>query len=136
MTMAEIEMATLYERLDQIGFPKKFITSKALPDWWEKDCESTPGAVIEVAAYISRRLNLELSSLLDINTQPRFRSTCQPKFKKQQNTKNEELKVSYYLAARIAELTAYACKIEYQPINHFLWQRYALKFFRIDNTLI
>jgi hypothetical protein len=119
MTIAQMEMATLYERLAQIGFKKNFIDKKALPDWWGKDCESTPGAVIEGATYISRRLNLELNSLLDINTQPKFKNLCQPKFKKQQNTEKEDLRVSHYLAARIAELTAYACKTEYQPIDHY-----------------
>ncbi len=44
---------------------------------------------------------------------------CQPKFKKQQNTDNEDLRVSHCLAARIAELTAYACKTEYQPIDNY-----------------
>lgn len=118
MTIVQIEMTTLYKRLAQIGFNKKFVNKVALPDWWTNDCESTPGSVIEVAAYISRRLNIELGSLLDINVQPRFKNICQPKFKKQKNTKIEELKVSHYLPARIAELTAYACKTEYQPINH------------------
>jgi hypothetical protein len=119
MTITQMKMATLYERLAQIGFKKNFIDKKALPDWWRQDCESTPGAVIEGATYISRRLNLELDSLLDINKQPRFKNLCQPKFKKQQNTENEDLKVSHYLAARIAELTAYACKTQYQPIDHY-----------------
>lgn len=119
MTIAQMEMATLYERLSQIGFQKKFIKGKALPDWWGKDCESTPGAVIEGATYISRRLNLELSSLLDINTEPRFKNLCQPKFKKQPKTKNQDLKVSHCLAARIAELTSYACKTEYRAIDNY-----------------
>jgi Zn-dependent peptidase ImmA (M78 family) len=119
MTIAQMKMATLYERLAQIGFKKNFIKSKALPSWWEEECESTPGAVTEVATYISRRLNLELSSLLDTNTQARFKNLCQPKFKKQQNTDSEALKVAQCLAARIAELTAYACKTKYQPIENF-----------------
>lgn len=118
MTIAQIEMTTLYNRLDQIGFDKKFINNKALPDWWDEDCEATPGAVIEAAAYISRRLNLELNSLLDRNSQPRFKNLCQPKFKTQHNTDSKELKVSHFLASRIAELTAYACNREYQPINN------------------
>ena len=119
MTLAKIEMATLYERLAKIGFSRKFIKTKALPDWWEKDCESTPGSVIEGAAYISRRLNLELNSLLDTNTKPRFKNLRQPKFKKQTDTKNKELQVSHCLAARIAELTAHACKTKYQPIDRY-----------------
>ncbi|MEL6439413.1 MAG: ImmA/IrrE family metallo-endopeptidase [Cyanobacteria bacterium J06621_8] len=117
--MADIEMATLFKRLNQIGFSKNFIQQKVLPDWWSADCESTPGAVIEAAAYISRRLNLDLSSLLDIDTELRFRNSCQPKFKKQQNTNTEDLKVSHCLASRIAELTAYACKTKYQPIDNY-----------------
>ena len=119
MTIAKIEMATLYERLAQIGFNKKFIEDKALPDWWEQDCEATSGAVVEAAAYISRRLNLDLCSLLNIDAQLKFKNLYQPKFKKQQNTDCEELTVSHCLAARIAELTAYACKTEYKPIDNY-----------------
>ena len=117
MTIAPMKMQVLYERLSQIGFNKKFIQDKILPDWWESSCENTPGAVAEVAAYISRRLNLELDSLLDKNSQPRFKNICQPKFKKQNNTNSNELTVAYYLASRIAELTAYACPTEYQAID-------------------
>lgn len=115
--IAPMKIQTLYERLSKTGFNKKFIQDKILPDWWEKDCENTPGAVVEVATYISRRLNLELDSLLDKNYQPRFKNICQPKFKKQNNTNNNDLTVAYYLASRIAELTALACKIEYQAID-------------------
>lgn len=117
-TITPIKIQTLYERLSKIGFNKKFIQDKILPDWWEKDCENTPGAVTEVAAYISRRLNLELDSLLDKNSQPRFKNICQPKFKKQNNTNSNELIVAYCLASQIAQLVAYACKTEYQAVNH------------------
>lgn len=119
MTISQMEMTTLYDRLAQIGLDKKFVDKIALPDWWTNDCESTPGAIIEVATYISRRLNLELSSLLDVNLHPKFVSLCQPKFKKQQNTDDEELKISHCLAARIAELTAYACNKEYKSIGDY-----------------
>jgi hypothetical protein len=64
-TQAEMKMETLYERLSAIGLPEKFIREQALPDWWDEEFETTPGAVVEAAAYISRRLNLDITSLLE-----------------------------------------------------------------------
>lgn len=109
-------MATLYNKLKAIGFDKEFV-KKMLPDWWDRECETNPEGVIEGILYISRRLNLELNSLLDTNSTPKFKSSCQPKFKTSKNITEETLKLSSVLASRIAELAAYACNTKYQPIE-------------------
>jgi hypothetical protein len=57
-------MASLYERLAALGFSRPFIQHQALPEWWDEEVEATPGAEVEAAAYISRRFNLDVLSLL------------------------------------------------------------------------
>ena len=116
MTTNYPSMATLYKNLETIGFDKSFV-KKMLPDWWDGECESNPEGVMEGILYISRRLNLELDSLLDAKSTPKFKSSCQPKFKTSKSTEQKTLRLSYSLASRIAELAAYGCNTDYQPIE-------------------
>ena len=109
-------MDTLYAKLKNIGFDKKFV-KRMLPDWWDEECETHPDGILEGVLYISRRLNLELNSLLDDSFIPKIKAPCLPKFKL--STKVNEpnrLLISCSLASRIAELTSFACKNEYQNI--------------------
>jgi len=116
MTINYPSMATLYKNLKTIGFDKPFV-NKMLPDWWDGECETNPEGVMEGILYLSRRLNLELDSLLDAKSIPKFKSSCQPKFKTSKSTEQETLLVSYSLASRIAELAAYGCNTNYQAIE-------------------
>lgn len=110
------EMKTLYERLSEVGFPKRFVREKALPDWWDEEFEATPGAVLEAAAYVSRRLNLDIKSLLKSEATPTFKQSCQPKFKTKQGTEPQNILVAKCMAERIAEMIAYACVPEFKPL--------------------
>jgi Zn-dependent peptidase ImmA (M78 family) len=117
MTQTQIkEMKTLYERLSEVGFPKKFVRDNALPDWWDEEFEATSGAVLEAAVYVSRRLNLDIKSLLKSETTPTFKQSCQPKFKTKQGTKPENILVAQCLAERVAEMIAYTCVTEIKPL--------------------
>ncbi len=113
MIQTQIKMTTLYKRLSEVGFPEKFVRDKALPDWWDEEFETTPGAVVEAAAYVSRRLNLDITSLLEPSATPVFKQSCQAKFKTKQGTTNQQLLVAYCMATRIAEMVAYACVQKY-----------------------
>lgn len=116
MTQTQINMTTLYERLSGIGFPEKFVQEKALPDWWDEEFEAEPMAVVEAAAYVSRRLNLDIASLLQPEAAPAFTQSCNAKFKTQQGTDPKQLKVAQCMAARVAEMVAYACVPECKPL--------------------
>ncbi|NER51925.1 MAG: ImmA/IrrE family metallo-endopeptidase [Symploca sp. SIO1A3] len=112
MTQTPVKMDSLYERLKDIGFPKQFIRQQALPDWWDEELETNSSAVVEAAAYISRRLNLDILSLLKPEKSLSFKSSCQAKFKTIQGTQSEKLVVAKCMAARIAEMVAYTFKNE------------------------
>ncbi|MGL5193101.1 MAG: ImmA/IrrE family metallo-endopeptidase [Chroococcales cyanobacterium] len=116
MTPTEMFMSTLYDRLSAIGFDKAFIRSKALPHWWDAEFEATEGAVVEAATYISRRLNLDLTSLLKPDAIPTFKPASPGKFKLKPGTEIEQLKVAYGMASRVAEMVAYACIPEFKSL--------------------
>ncbi|BAZ13534.1 hypothetical protein NIES4071_53730 [Calothrix sp. NIES-4071] len=112
LSQAQMKMETLYERLSAIGLPEKFIREQALPDWWDSEFEDTGGAVVEAAAYISRRLNLDINSLLAPSSTPTFKRSCVARFKTKQGVVVNELLVAHCIAARIAEMVAFACTTE------------------------
>jgi len=116
MTQIQIKMTSLYERLSGIGFPEKFVREKALPDWWDEEFEANPGAVVSAAVYVSRRLNLDIASLLQPEAAPAFKQSCDAKFKTQLKNPSQQLKVAQCMAARVAEMVAYTCVPEYKPL--------------------
>ena len=117
-TQTTMKMADLYARLDAIGFPKNFVQQKILPDWWTDEVDETPGVLMEGALYISRRLNLDMQSLLDSELYPEFKTPCQPKFKLKAGTDTDRLTIPHIISARIAEMVAYACSKPYQPLDN------------------
>jgi len=117
MTQTQLKtMRTLYERLSEVGFPEKFVREKALPDWWDEEFEATPGAVVEAAAYVSRRLNLDITSLLKSEATPTFKQSCQVKFKTKFPIENRQVLVAQCMASRVAEMLAYTCVPEFKPL--------------------
>ncbi|HLP87872.1 MAG TPA: ImmA/IrrE family metallo-endopeptidase [Nostocaceae cyanobacterium] len=105
-----LEMPTLYNRLSTVGFPKNFIQEKALPEWWNSELEKNPVAVMEAAGYISKRLGLDVASVLNPEVPIEFKKVNHPKFKKRQNTDEQRLLIAQGLATRIAEMISYAAK--------------------------
>lgn len=69
-------MEDLYNKLDSLGFSKEFIRAIGLPSWWidELDKSSSSSVVLEAAGHISKRLFLDLKSLIDINQKAKFKS--------------------------------------------------------------
>jgi IrrE N-terminal-like domain len=117
-TQAPTRMADFYQRLAAVGLPKSFVQKQGLPDWWSEEYEQTEGAIFTAAAHISKRLNLDLLSLLNEQVQPRFVLTSQPKYKIQNGTDPQQLPIASAIAAKVADVVAFACKTPYQPIDH------------------
>jgi Zn-dependent peptidase ImmA (M78 family) len=117
MTQTLIKMSDLYDRLLSIGFPQEFVKQQVLPDWWCPEFEESDGAVIEAASYAARRLNLDLSSILDNQGDIVFAAIGKSKYKSQQGSDIEKMAIPTALSHRIAELVAYACRKEYQSLE-------------------
>jgi Zn-dependent peptidase ImmA (M78 family) len=113
MTKTQLQMSDLYDRLADIGFPKRYIKKQILPDWWTDEVDATSGVLTEGALYISRRLNLDMRSLLGVDGKPVF----EPRFKLKVGTNKEQLLIPCALSARIAETISYACLQPYQAID-------------------
>lgn len=116
MTQAQMDMTTLYQKLSAVGLPAAYVKKLVLPDWWDTEFEQTDGAVIEAAAYVSKRLNLDFDSLFQQDALPTFDRSYHAKFKVRQGTDSEQLSLAHALAIRIAEMVAYACPAAYQSI--------------------
>ncbi|MFN4888791.1 MAG: ImmA/IrrE family metallo-endopeptidase [Pseudanabaena sp.] len=118
----QVDLSTLYDRLRKLGFNQDFIFSNGLPDWWCEEYEASGDAVLTAAAYLSRRFNLDLPSLLNPDLNPIFDAESKALFKtvKNQDANDEnvkaELAVAQNLALRVAELIAYTYKCQYQSI--------------------
>ena len=69
-----VTMSDLYNKLNKLGFSKKFIRAIGLPSWWndELDQSTDMGVMYEAAMYVSRRLRIDLSSLIKTTKVPKF----------------------------------------------------------------
>ncbi|MEQ9372221.1 MAG: ImmA/IrrE family metallo-endopeptidase [Coleofasciculus chthonoplastes F3-SA18-01] len=108
-----LTMTTLYDRLSKFGFTKKFIREQVLPDWWDSELENNYIAVTEAAGYISKRLGLDIRSLLHPDLPITFKQLGSPKFKKRKSTDKQSLLIAQGMATRVAEMVTYSFKTEY-----------------------
>lgn len=71
---AKLTMTELYNKLEKLGFSKEFIRAIGLPSWWvdELDLSTNLDTIYEAASYISRRLFINLKSLIDVTQEAKF----------------------------------------------------------------
>ncbi|WP_321368602.1 ImmA/IrrE family metallo-endopeptidase [uncultured Desulfuromusa sp.] len=55
---------TIYDALKGLGLTRAQVR-KLLPDWWSPEIEKQPGGLAELCLLVSRRLNIELTALMD-----------------------------------------------------------------------
>jgi IrrE N-terminal-like domain len=116
VSSAPLQMADLYQRLAKIGLPKKYLKDNILPDWWSDEVDQTPGVLMEGAMYLSRRLNIDIASLITSET-PHFIPAATAKFKTNDSTDLQKISIPCALALSIAETVAHECPQHYQNIN-------------------
>jgi len=110
-----IDLKALFSRMNALGFPKDFVSSTLLPSWWCEEFEQTKGAVVEAAAYISRRTSLDFRALLSTDELVTLPETVRHKYKLREGTQKAELKPAQAIADRVAEVVSYAC---IQPVKN------------------
>ena len=123
MEQVQIKMADLYKRLAGVGFPKKFVQQKILPDWWTDEADQDPDVVLEGAMYVANRLNVNVLSLLNHGAAVTFAQTYHPKFKLKNGTDSQRLAIPRALSARVAELVAYGCQQPYLGLDGWSVER-------------
>jgi Zn-dependent peptidase ImmA (M78 family) len=58
-------MSSLYRRLEEARFPRKYVREVALPSWWDDSLAVTNTGYADISFCISRRLGIDLATLLD-----------------------------------------------------------------------
>ncbi len=110
-----IDLKAFFNRLNVLGFPKRFVYDNLLPSWWCPEFEQTKGAVVEAAAYVSRRTSLDFRALLATEELIALPETVHHKYKLSEGTESTELKPAQAIADRVAEIVSQAC---IQPVKN------------------
>jgi IrrE N-terminal-like domain len=111
-----LSMSTLYKKLSVLGLSESYVRNSALPSWWDDELNNKPTAVLEGAGHISKRLHLDLESLLKDDQKVRFNPLPKTKFKYHSQTGSDIPSTSHQLASRVAELVAYGVQKLFIPI--------------------
>jgi Zn-dependent peptidase ImmA (M78 family) len=109
MARAGTKLDRLLERLQRVGFDRNHVRS-ALPSWWITEAESEPGALLELKAALSRRLGVELSSLLNDNAEVCLLAPKATRYKLRVGTDSSLLKPATASLSAIAQVVAYAAR--------------------------
>src|SRR5260370_1993836 len=81
---------TLITRLRRAGFDRRHVES-SFPSWWTAAAARESGALLELKMVLSRRLGIDLSSLLQHDVVPRPAIAGSPKYKVRKGTSSETL---------------------------------------------
>jgi IrrE N-terminal-like domain len=111
-----LSMSTLYKKLSEIGLSESYVRNSALPSWWDDELNNKPTAVLEGAGHISKRLHLNLESLLKEDQEVQFNPLPKTKFKYHLQSGSDIPGTSHQLASRVAELVAYGVQKFFIPI--------------------
>lgn len=111
-----LSMSTLYKKLSKLGLSATYVRQAGLPSWWSDELNDQPAAVLEGAGHISKRLHLNLESLLKDDQEVKFKPLPTTKFKFHNQHQSDTPDVSAQLASRVAEVVAYAVQTTYIPI--------------------
>ncbi|GDX40710.1 hypothetical protein LBMAG21_10020 [Armatimonadota bacterium] len=106
----------LYKRLAAIGYTKKYVLGKVLPDWWEDCIAENPAGYQQAAMLLSRNLRLDLRTLLDENATIHQRTLETPKYKLRGQDTEDTVRVATCIAYRAAQLACHALPTPYAEL--------------------
>lgn len=101
-------MRDLYRRLDQVGFPKAYVRTRILPDWWEDGLAQEPGNRRLAEMAIARTLSIPLATLVAPDEPIRLDGDKQVRFLRRQGVEEPKLLPAIAIARRVAELAVSA----------------------------
>jgi Zn-dependent peptidase ImmA (M78 family) len=111
-----LSMDKLYQKLSDVGLSKPYVRKAGLPTWWSDELDNKPAAVLEGAGHISKRLHLDLESLIKDDQEIRFKPLPVTKFKYHAQGQADTPSTSHQLASRVAELVAYGVERPFRTI--------------------
>lgn len=105
-----LSMASLLKKLSAVGLSESYVRRAGLPSWWDDELNEIPSAVLEGSAHIAQRLHLDLTSLLEDDSEAKFKSLLPTKFKYHSQQASDVPYVSHQVASRVAEIVALSLK--------------------------
>jgi len=110
-------MKAIYKKLRKLGVDQEYVRRLGLPTWWDDELSCSNSAVLEGAGHISKRLNVDLTSLLEYGQEARFKRLSQElKFKFQQQGEKEIPQVARQIASRVANVVGASTNLEFSYI--------------------
>jgi len=106
MPITETPMRGLYQKLDSAGIPASF-AKRMLPSWWADEIAAEPAGLQQAQMYLARAFNIELQSLADSASAPRFRSSLR-KYKLTKNVSEEAVSIGANYVTGVARLALQA----------------------------
>ena len=100
-------MADLYRRLKAIGFPRSYVQTTILPDWWEDHLAEDPANRRLAEVMISKSLKIPLTALADCEGVLSLQGVEQARFRRWSSAEEASLAPAVAIARRVAEITLY-----------------------------
>lgn len=105
---------TLYKTVGQLGLTRAQVR-RLLPEWWEPDLEIEPDYAAELAVHLSRRLSIDLQSLLGGTVVPKG-AVSNLAFKHRANVDAASLSAASFIASSLAQAILAALPMPYEPL--------------------
>lgn len=99
-------MKDLYDRLKAVGFDRKFVRSRFLPDWWNDSLATVPANRVLAESAIAKMLKLPLSTVKNSHSPLTLPEVVEVRLKRRKGTTLSALRPSIYLAQRGADSIA------------------------------
>jgi hypothetical protein len=112
----------IYANLKEKGLSSGYVDTVIMPSWWKSLTSITPSDFINLAHSLSRRLSLDVQSILKLDMPHEFPPIPNPTFKKNKNTEIEQLRLASYLNWRVVEIVGSAIREAYIPMPNTSFQ--------------
>lgn len=106
----------IYANLKEKGLSREYVDTVVMPSWWKSLTSITPSDFINLAHSLSRRLSLDVQSILKLDMPHEFPPIPNLTFKKNKNTEIEQLTLATYLNWRVAEIVGSSIREAYIPM--------------------
>lgn len=114
MTATHKPMQRLYQKLQTVGYAKKYIHT-LLPEWWDDAIAETPAGFQQASLVLSRLFSVQPETLWTDTAPPALVVPDGRKFKQRADTETHELDIACALARSSARLTLKAFKPQFKP---------------------
>jgi hypothetical protein len=112
--MTKSTATQLYKTVAKLGLTRAQVR-RLLPGWWSADLEQQPDSAAELAMHLSRRLSVDLRSLIRGEVVPKG-AVAKLAFKHRANINPATLSASTFIASSLAQAVLSALRMDYRPL--------------------